>query len=57
MSLSRPSTPLNILDLNDDVFEDILSYLSFDDIAKIRLVALVLKLMFYYLYLLPNSFV
>ena len=40
MSLSVPlqSIPLNIVDLIDDAFEEILSYLSFDDIAKIRLV-------------------
>ena len=41
MSLSGQSTTtatLNILDLNDDAFLSILSWLSFDDLAKIRLV-------------------
>lgn len=37
MSLER-KLPLNILDLNEDVLQAILSQLSFDDIAKIRLV-------------------
>ena len=30
--------PLNILDLNDDVLGEIFYYLSFDNLAKIRLV-------------------
>lgn len=51
MSLSRQSTPLNFLDLNNDVFDEIFSHLSFDELAKIRLVTL-LKYMLIGLYLL-----
>lgn len=36
--ITLQSTPLNILDLNDDVLEEMFSYLPFDDLVKIRLV-------------------
>lgn len=37
-SSSSGGCSVNILSLNDDVFQEILSHLSFDEVAKLRLV-------------------
>ena len=39
---SEPHRELNILTLNEDVFQAILSHLSYDEVAKLRLVLILL---------------
>lgn len=46
-SSGNKTTPLNILSLNDDVFQAILSHLTYDEVAKSRLVCYCLCWKFY----------